>query len=140
MTITVERLPNEPIILATFSEPMTYNPEVPEMFERILELRETIVGSPRYYVLIDLSQVKPGFNDIMFALSEVRKASAQRRADMPISLHLAGEGDLFNLFSKFMSQTQYGSYVAPIHSNVSAALENIRAQIKMEYSKSSPMA
>jgi hypothetical protein len=130
MTITVERLPNEPIIVATFAEPMRYDAEVPAMFARILELRETIINSPKYYVLIDITAVKPGFNEVMFSLSEVRKASQKRRPDLPISLHLAGEGDLFSLLAKSMSQMQYGSYIAPLHPSADEALKSIRAQIE----------
>ena len=32
MPITVEKLPNEPIIVSTFAEPMNYGTEVPLMF------------------------------------------------------------------------------------------------------------
>jgi hypothetical protein len=135
MPIVVERLPHEPIILATFSEPVDYNAEVPAMFAQILELRDTIVGSPKYYVLIDISRVKPNFSEVTFALGEVRKASMKRRADLPISLHLAGEGGLFNLLAKSMSQMQYGSYVAPLHPNVPEALGIIRSQIEADAKK-----
>jgi hypothetical protein len=129
MPIVVERLPGEPIIVATFAEPMNYNVEVPAMFARILELRDTIEGSPKYYVVIDISAVKPGFSDIMMSLGEVRKASAKRRAELPISPHLAGTGDFFSMLSKAMNQAQYGGYTAPLHTSAAEALSVIRAEI-----------
>ena len=130
MTIIVEKLPNEPIIVSTYSEPMKYDVEVPAMFARILALRDTITKSHKYYVVIDITQVKPGFNEVTAALGEVRKASMKRREDMPISLHLAGTGDLFKFLAKSMSQMQYGSYIAPLHPSVDEALSTIRAQIE----------
>ncbi|MCJ7432003.1 MAG: hypothetical protein MUO77_00805 [Anaerolineales bacterium] len=129
MPITVEKLSGEPIIVATFTEPMNYIAEVPSMFSRILELRDTIEDSLKYWVIIEMSGIKPDFDDVMFSLGEARKASKQRRSDMPISLHMVGTGGLFKMIASAMSQHQYGEYTTPLHLSLSEALDVIRTDI-----------
>lgn len=130
MSIVVEKLPGEPIIVATLSEPMNYAKEIPTMFSRILEIRDTIVDSPKYWLIIEMSRIKPDFDDIMFSLGEARKASKQRRPDMPISLHMVGFGGLFKMVANAMSQHQYGGYaITPLHLSLSEALDAIHAEI-----------
>ena len=129
MTIQVDKLPKEPIIIAAFINPVDYQTQVPAMFARILELRDAIVDSPRYYVIIDMSHLKPGFGDIVFSLGEARKASMLRRPDIVISLHLVGSGDLFEMVAGALSQMQYGGYGAPLHKSIEEALAAVRAEI-----------
>ena len=129
MTIIVEKLPDEPIIVATMSEPMDFYNEMPQMFARILELRDTIQGSPKYYCIIVMTGIQVDFGEIVFSLNEVRKTSAKRRPDLPISLHLVGAGDLFEMVANALSQRQYGGYAAPLHFTAEEALAAVRAQI-----------
>ena len=136
MTIIVEKLPGEPIIVATMSEPMEYYDEIPKMFERILELRDTIQGVPKYYTIISMTGIKAGFTEIVFSLGEARKTSQKRRADLPIGLHLVGTGDLFEMVANALSQRQYGGYAAPLYTTLSDALAAIRSDI----AKSTPVA
>lgn len=130
MTIQVEKLPDEPIIVATFTNPMNYYAELPVMFNRIIELRDTLVGYAKYYVIIDISRVTADFSEIVFALGEVRKASQKRRADLPISLHMVGVGEIVQMIVNAMPQFQYGGYVAPLYSTLEQALEAIRKDIR----------
>ena len=98
MTITVERLPGEPIIVATFTEPMNIQDEAPRMFQRFIELRDTELESyPRSFTIIDANESKLGFSDIVFVLGESRAAREQRREDRPVSLSLVGSGWLIEL-------------------------------------------
>lgn len=129
MTITVNRLPDGPIIVATYREPMDWHKEVPEMFEQIFTLRDTFEGCPKYYVIIDVSAVKVGFSEMVTALGEVRSASKRRRADMPIQLSMVGSGTLIQFASKALGQQQYGEYHTPLHASLDEALHAIRADI-----------
>ena len=130
MTIIVEQLPFEPIITATFREPMDYHKEVGAAFYKVIELRDAIVGFPKYYVIFNLTEVKPSFSDIVYSLSESRIASSRRKADFPVSPHLVGGGGLLDLVSKAMKQRQYGEYALPIHSTLQEALDAIHAEMR----------
>lgn len=129
MTVTVEKLTEEPIIVATFANPMNYYVDVPEMFSKILELRETITGSPKYYIIIDMSAIKANFNEIVFSLGEARKASARRIPTMPASLHLVGAGDIFKMVADALGQGQYGGYKAPLYTSVDRALQVVHEEL-----------
>lgn len=126
MTITIEKHPDEPIITATMAEPMRFFKEIPEMFARILELRDTIQGFPRYYVIVDMTGIKAGFTEIVFSLGEARKASQKRHPEFPVKLHLVGSGELFEMVANALSQIQYGGYSAPLHTNMEEARNAIR--------------
>jgi hypothetical protein len=129
MTVLVEKSSEEPIITATLTEPMDYYKEMPLMFARILELRDTIQGCPKYYTIIDMTGIKADFSEIVFSLGEARKTSQKRRADLPISLHLVGSGDLFEMVANALAQIQYGGYAAPLHKTRGEALVAIHADM-----------
>jgi len=129
MTIIVEKYSDEPIIVATMTEPMDFYQEMPAMFAHILELRDTIQNQPKYYTIIIMTGIKAGFSEIVFSLGEARKTSQKRRLELPIELHLVGAGEIFEMAANALAQIQYGGYAAPLHSNVEEALVAIRADM-----------
>ena len=133
MTITVERMPEEPIIIATFVEPVDFRLETPPMFQQFIELRDTeLEGYSRYYTIIDTNGVKAGFSDIVFTLGETRAAREKRREDRPVTLILVGSGGLMELASKAMGQSQYGGYGMRLFTSLDDALESIREELVEE--------
>ena len=61
MTMTIEKLPDGPIILASFHEPMDWHQDATDMLDQLIEIRDQYIeGCPRYYAIIDLSSVKMG--------------------------------------------------------------------------------
>lgn len=129
MPINVEKQPDTPVIIATMNEPMDFYKEIPEMFARILELRDSIQDHPMYYTIVDLTDIKADFSEIVFALSEARKASQKRRPGFPNSVHLVGSGRLFEMAANALAQAQYGEYSAPLHSTMEEALAAVQADI-----------
>ncbi len=129
MTITVSKLPDGPVIIATYQEPMDWHKEVAGMFEQIFVLRDTFEGCPKYYVVIDVSAVKVGFSEMVLALGEVRAASKKRRPDMPIQLSMVGSGTLIEFASKALGQQQYGEYQTPLYTSLDTTLDVIRTDI-----------
>ncbi|MBN2548649.1 MAG: hypothetical protein JXB15_05810 [Anaerolineales bacterium] len=132
MTVLVEKLPDEPIIVADLIEPMDYYKDIPEMFARIVELRDTIVGCSKYYAIIDMSGIKADFSEIVFSLSEARKASKRRLVEFPVSVHLVGTGDLFEMVANAAAQVQYGGYKAPLYKTRQEALDAIHTDLANE--------
>jgi hypothetical protein len=129
MTICIELLPDEPIIVATFQNPMTYRAEVPRMFQQIIDLRDTLDGYNQYYTVLDVSQVKVGFGDMVYTMGESITVQQQRRPDMPLRLVLIGKGALMELASRAMGQEQYGGYGTWLYTSLDEALEAIRVDL-----------
>lgn len=128
MAIMVEKLPDEPIITVTFENPINYMAELPEAFDAILMLRDTITTSPRYFAIFDVSQVSPGFSEIVLTLGEAKRASKMRRHDLPLSLSIVGSGRLIEMAANAMEQVQYGAYQMPLFTSLDQALAAARAQ------------
>ena len=127
MTVVVEQYQDHPIIIATISEPVDYRQDIPDMFTRILELRDTLKSYSKYYTIVDVTGIKPNFSELLFSLGEARKASQKRRPEFPNEIHMVGSGELFEMAANALSQIQYGGYTAPLHANVEEALNAIRA-------------
>ncbi|MBN1313495.1 MAG: hypothetical protein JXB30_18960 [Anaerolineae bacterium] len=129
MTITVNKLLDGPIIVATCQEPVNWRQNASEMLEQIVELRDTIEGCPRYYVIIDLSKVEIGFGDVVSALGALRRVSNKRRPDLPASVLLVGTGQLAEIASEAVGLQQYGDYRVQLHTSFDKALDSIRTEI-----------
>ena len=127
MTVVVEQYQDQPIIIATISEPVDYRQDIPDMFTCILELRDTLKSYSKYYTIVDVTGIKPNFSELLFSLGEARKASQKRRPEFPNEIHMVGSGELFEMAANALSQIQYGGYTAPLHANVEEALNAIRA-------------
>ncbi len=126
MSIHVEKLQNEPIITVTFEEPINYLAEVPEAFDAILMLRGTITGSTRHYVILDISQIKAGFSEIVLALGEEKRASMLGRHDLPLSLAVVGSGFLSEKAATAIERAQVEAYQIPLFASLDQALAAIR--------------
>jgi hypothetical protein len=130
MSITIEKLPDEPIVTVVFKDPVNFYAEVAPAFARIVEIRDNLVGVSKYYMIVDLTGIKPSFGDIVHTLGEARKAGEHRRADLPANMHLVGRGELFEMVANALGQRQYGGYSAPLHRTYEEALSAIRADIR----------
>jgi hypothetical protein len=75
MPVAVEKYQDQPIIMASFTEPVDYYKNFHSMFTRILDLRNAIQGAPKYYTIIERTGLKPSFSELVFSLGETRKAS-----------------------------------------------------------------
>lgn len=125
MPIQVTRLPGEPIITAVFEEPADFHAEVPAMFQRVIELRDTIEDSDRYFFIMDVSAARLSFSDIVFAMGESRIARDQRRDDLPVTTLMVGSGPLLEMAAKAMNQRQYGGYGMRLCTSMDEALSVI---------------
>lgn len=129
MTVTVNKLPDEPVILISCQEPVDWSKEFHAALEELVRLRDSLEGCPKYYAIIDVTAVTMGFSDVVLALGEAHEASKKHRQDMPVSLSLVGSGGLMELASKAMGQQQYGKYHMPLYTSLDKALEIVRADI-----------
>jgi len=130
MTITIERLPGEPIIVTTLAEPLNHQEEGPQMFRRLAEIRNTeMEGHSHYYLVIDTNGVKTGFSDIVIMLSEMRNARRQHEGGQPVKVILVGSGQMIELATAAMGQAQYGGYGGRLFTSLDEALDSVRAEL-----------
>lgn len=130
MTMTIKKLPDNPIILASFHEPMDWHQDATNMLDQLIELRDqSIGGCPRYYVIIDLSAVKFGISDVVMALAALRRINIKRRPEMPANVSLIGSGNFMQLVAQAIGQQQYGEYQVQMYTSMDKTLESIHADI-----------
>lgn len=129
MPVTVTRVPDTPIITAVLEPPFNVRDEAPEMFQAFINIRDTIEGYDRYFVVIDASQITFGFSEIVGFLGESRAARQQRRDDMPVSVAIVGTGALVEMATNALSQQQYGGYKVRLFTSLDDALDAIHAEL-----------
>jgi len=130
MPIIVERLPDEPIIIATFHDPIDFKAESARMFQQFIDIRDSeLEGFTHYYTIIHTNGARTGFSDIVLMMGESRIARQQRREDMTISLILVGSGALMEMATKAVGQNQYGNYGMRLFTSLDEALEIVREEL-----------
>ncbi|MBN1427667.1 MAG: hypothetical protein JXB07_04725 [Anaerolineae bacterium] len=132
MAVIINKLSDGPILVATCEEPVDWHQDANKLLDEIVELRDKIEGSYRYYVVIDLSAAKPGFGDTVIALGALRRANEKRRKDMPATVFVVGSGPLIQIVSQAIGQQQYGEYRVQMHTSLDKALDTIRSEIAAE--------
>ena len=129
MPITVEPIPNEAILLATFTEPFSPNPHIREMFLAVAELRDELPGSA-FCILVDVRAVKTGFGDMVMTLGEVRQAiKTAPESDRDVVLAMIGSGGLIELAANAMKQAQYGNWTMPLFSSLEDAIAYAKSRV-----------
>jgi len=127
MTTKIERLPNEPIVVVTWIEPVDLHKETPDKFAQI----DALIGSnENAYVIDDLSQAKLDFSTLVSGMAAQREKAPGSPSDPRISTALVGSGFFMELISKGAKQFQYGSLDIPLFSSLDDALVYVREKIK----------
>lgn len=109
MPIKIEKLPDEPIITATVTDPFDARQDVPGMFAEFTRLRLAAKGDVA--VILDISNARAPFSQTVIALAEASSGIKAGRAagiDRPPIMIFVGTGVLAELASKAMGQRQYG--------------------------------
>lgn len=123
MTIPVQRLPNEPILIVTFEADSQIRGAIPEMLQQIIRLRDGITESiSRYFVIIDLTQYDFTFSDLVYTMGELKGIGSLRRADRPAFMMLVGVGGIVEMGVKALTQSQYGGYQSRLFATLDDAL------------------
>jgi hypothetical protein len=128
MGITVERIPGEPILVATLSGDVTAD-HVRSMFERSAKLAEQIEG--RVYRITDLSAIKTKFSDLVEALAQASKGQPGSSSDPRFCAVIVGDNQWSRMYSEGLKQEQYGKYNIPLVSSLEDAMDYIREQQKI---------
>ncbi|HEC22199.1 MAG TPA: hypothetical protein ENI95_04710 [Chloroflexi bacterium] len=125
MSFTVQRLPNEPILIVTRFDATPS--DLLQIFQQSLELSEDIEGT--VYRIHDISRVDLDFGTMVAGManaSEKRKGSMRDPRFQDI---LVGGHELIRLASAAFQQEQYGNLTIPFFESLEEALDYARKQI-----------
>lgn len=120
MPIHIERLPDEPIVLATMTGQVTAV-EIKELFARTLELSQDIPGT--IYRITDVRSADATFSDLLFILAELSSKQPFATSDPRVKGVLVGRHFASQLTSDSLKQRQYGALNLPLFDDMETALE-----------------
>lgn len=129
MGFTVEKLPDEPVVICTLLPPFDPIQDLPSFFAQIAQTIEGL-EEPIYRIL-DLCAVQLSFSDITLALAEeTRSALPGTLADPRIrSVVVVAPGTMQEFGAMSTQQLQYGERSSHIVTELDVALAYARAQL-----------
>src|SRR5215210_1124109 len=123
MPVKVEKLPDEPIIVLTYTGHMDVE-LVKSAFLQSAELAAHIEGP--IYRISDVRQGEGDFVDVMKIIAEVRKGVRGSSADPRIKVVFVGSHHMARLYADFLQKQQYGAKMIPFFHTPEEALAYIR--------------
>jgi len=132
MPFTAERIPDEPIVLFTYTGPL----DLP-LFEESLDLNAKFiaeVGGP-IYLIVDMRRMETTFVEMMRIIQETQRQRAGAATDPNVKqLFIVGGGPLVRMFQDNLTRRNLPMRLAMFPA-VEDALESARIQSKMNAPK-----
>jgi hypothetical protein len=126
MTVKVERLPGEPIIMITWSRPTDVQKESPQKFADV----NALIGSDeKVYVIEDMTDLKIDFSTLVSGMASQRVKVPGSPADPRTKTMLVGSGIIWELASKGAKKLPDGGFDIPLFPSLEAALVHAREKI-----------
>lgn len=129
MPVTVERLPGEPIIIATHTGHTTAE-EVADMFARSAELMHGVEGT--VYRITDVTGVTLSLPNLLGIVGEASKREPGSPSDPRLKVHIVGTDAMAKLYVEFIKHARNGGVQIPMHKTLEDALHSIRLDIASE--------
>lgn len=127
MSRKIKRLPDEPIIVATWIEPVDIQKEFPQKFAEV----DALIGADEEVCVVDdLTNLKIDFSTLVSGMAAQRAKIPGAPFDPRIHSILVGSGTLWELASKGARQLQYGKLDIPLFPSLEEALGYAREKIK----------
>ncbi|MEM6283290.1 MAG: hypothetical protein AAF787_13935 [Chloroflexota bacterium] len=122
MPFTINKIPNEPIIVVTLYDPFT-----------VEDARQTAIDIQQYrsddyvsFMISDASQITSPFSQMVEIMGEVAGEGAGKINDPQMRVVSVGTDEMVKLSAEAYRQEQYGSADVQIFSNVDEALTYVR--------------
>lgn len=129
MKLKVERIPDEPIIIATLSGDIT--PEtVMEMFAQSAYWADKLGG--RVYRITDIRSTEISFPDLVVVLASCAHRQPGSPSDSRICGVLVGTHGWARFFVDSAQQEQYGQLNIPVFESLDEAMTYIREQMALD--------
>jgi hypothetical protein len=126
MPVTVERLPDLPVIVATFSGHIIAD-DVREVFTRSL----TMI-TPEDKFIYRISSLEDADSSFVDAFKSVQAGAVEQpgtTTDSRFRVILVGRSRWTQMFVQFMAQKQFGAVTIPCFPSMDKALEYVQAEI-----------
>ncbi len=129
MTVSIEKLSGEPIVLVTISNPFITDQDVPALVQ---ELTRVLDGSQEHlFDITDASGLKTSFGEIVKALAEMtRVGHGILHHPKVIGYAIVADSGLVQIGARALGQIQYGSISATVVKTVDEGLVVARAAIE----------
>ena len=126
MSVTVEQLPGEPIVIATFGHPFDAYQDVRDMFKAFLPMRSSIQASLVFIIDISVTTDDPhAFGHLVVGMGEAAAQIRVTKADQSLSrpqLIFVGTGEMVTLAADAIGQDQYGGSKARVCARLDEAV------------------
>jgi len=126
MTVNIEKIPNEPIIMMHFGMPFDANRDLHEANLATAEYMQK-VGSPVCRIE-DITGLDVDFGVVVNGLAAATQHIPGSMSDPNVYNVMVGHGDLSELIASSFSQKQYGGKPTPIFKTVDEALAHAREE------------
>ncbi len=129
MTVKIEQLSEEPIILYTYSNPYKANEEIQAVIDGATELTAGIPGT--VYAIHDVHNVKVSFSELVSSMGTAIKSFRELKPDFleRTKTILVGTSSLLKLAADSFNQVQYGELSVELFDTVNEALAYARGEI-----------
>lgn len=127
MTVSVERLQEEPIIVATFTGEILVE-EVREMYQKSAALAEDIEG--KVYRITDIREATADFPKMLEVVGFASKGEPGTTSDKRFFPMFVGTNELARLFTKAMEQREFGGVKMPFFVSMQDALTFVRNEMR----------
>jgi len=129
MPVSVEKLPDEPIIVAKLWDKLT-SEDIRAVFVRSAALMADIKGN--VYRITDFSEADATFPELLKMVSEGAKHAPGTSNDPRVKVCFVGSHAMGKLYVEFLRKQQFGAIQIPMHKSMEIALESVRIQIANE--------
>lgn len=129
MPVTLERLPELPVIVVTYHGKVDL-PVVQEMYARFAELMQDIDGT--VYRITDARHIESSFDEFMKILNEMNRQFPGSVKDSRVKLIFVGNGPWVRFIRDAMQNERFGHISIPAFDTLEEAVECARIQLVME--------
>lgn len=127
MKISVERLPDAPILIITLGKDYMVGRDTPEYMKALAEnIRPDETG---LYVIYDLREMKMSFGDLVFVMGNQIEKRPGLMTDPRLHTIVVGSSELVKLGIQAFEQEQYGKNKFPLYASIDEALAYAHAQL-----------
>ena len=128
MSFTVEKYPDEPIILSTYHESFDPSRDIHQVFKLVSQLADGINGP--VYRIIDNRRLHLTFDKMTILMGEESQRKPGSISDPRLSTVIVTTSDLAQFGAKSMrEQEQYGKHPLTLFTSLEEALAHVRAEI-----------
>jgi hypothetical protein len=134
MAVTVEKYPDEAIMLICMINPFEFQTELPQMIDDMARVFEA--SSERLYTIIDATDLELGFSEMVMGLAELAKdQNAVMRHPKALGYVIIANNDTLRLAGQALTQKQYGSLAVTVVNDGNEAFALARQEIAAEQVK-----